>query len=315
MTDTIEALFQAAISVDSHTVSSETPPIKKRPSSSESSRETPTRTDAIMASTDPIEKKPSPVPSTGKEKKRPNKESMVSRPPKKKRENNLGDSSEATMEKSPKISYEESIERGRALSRLYSQRNRDKQKRIIEELTQEKLQLGRENGALRMTNDKYTEQLRIALAENQLLRQNTQMLKMASRPVSTVLTGSDQIPSNTSTQSIATRLFGSNSDHNQLSMALLSLLATGGDTTPVNASSLSGTLPSAASDGAIRHILNQALSASVSAVNSDSFRTQSMIHSLEPNSLLSLQLPSNDAMHDSVERRRQLLLQILAALR
>ena len=62
------------------------------------------------------------------------------------------------------------MEKARALSRLYSQRNRDKQKNTIENLTQEKFRLGSEKTALEATNRQLQEALKAAKTENQLLR-------------------------------------------------------------------------------------------------------------------------------------------------
>ena len=66
--------------------------------------------------------------------------------------------------------FEDSLEKARALSRLYSQRNRDKQKNTIENLTQEKFRLGSEKHALETNSRQLQEALKAAKAENQILR-------------------------------------------------------------------------------------------------------------------------------------------------
>jgi hypothetical protein len=69
------------------------------------------------------------------------------------------------------VTFKESIEKARALSRLYSQRNRDKQKNIIDELTQERSRLDAEKSELQGINRQIQEALQTAMAENRLLRQ------------------------------------------------------------------------------------------------------------------------------------------------
>jgi hypothetical protein len=63
------------------------------------------------------------------------------------------------------------MEKARALSRLYSQRNRDKQKNTIDELTQERSRLAGEKSELQGINRQIQEALQTAMAENRLLRQ------------------------------------------------------------------------------------------------------------------------------------------------
>ena len=69
------------------------------------------------------------------------------------------------------VTNKESIEKARALSRLYSQRNRDKQKNTIDELTQEKDRLAGEQSELQRMNRQIQGALQTAMAENRLLRQ------------------------------------------------------------------------------------------------------------------------------------------------
>jgi hypothetical protein len=69
------------------------------------------------------------------------------------------------------VTFKESIEKARALSRLYSQRNRDKQKNTIDELTQERSRLDAEKSELQGINRHIQEALQTAMAENRLLRQ------------------------------------------------------------------------------------------------------------------------------------------------
>ena len=78
--------------------------------------------------------------------------------------------------------FEESLEKARALSRLYSQRNRDKQKNTIENLTQEKFRLGNEKAALEESHRQLKEALQAAKTENQLLRNAGFLATSAAHP-------------------------------------------------------------------------------------------------------------------------------------
>lgn len=78
----------------------------------------------------------------------------------------------------------ESLQKSRAQSRLYSQRNRDKQRRQIEELQGLQLELETERSSLIMLNRNYHERLLAAKAENeallQLLNRRQQILYRAA---------------------------------------------------------------------------------------------------------------------------------------
>jgi hypothetical protein len=73
-----------------------------------------------------------------------------------------------------RLAYHEYLEKTRAMSRLYSQRNRDKTKNQIDELTELKDNCEKERTSLRLTNQEIKEKLLAAHAENMLLRRQIQ---------------------------------------------------------------------------------------------------------------------------------------------
>jgi len=79
------------------------------------------------------------------------------------------------------------LERSRAMSRIYSQRNRDKQKRQIQDLTEAKIQLDRENSSLRMMQQDFVARLRAAKAEGEMLKRQLLTNRVANAMNSALL--------------------------------------------------------------------------------------------------------------------------------
>ena len=73
------------------------------------------------------------------------------------------------------------------MSRLYSQRNRDKQKRITQELSYKKTELDRENASLRKIQQEYTLKLQAARVENEALKRRQQSNQAASTASSAIV--------------------------------------------------------------------------------------------------------------------------------